>query len=134
MKPLREWLLERHAPKTSQLDAVRRRALAAAFTNQSPVKRSLWEALWQELFWSCRRIWTGFAVVWGLMLLVNGLWLWPNSPRPIAGVSAAAVIRAMAAQQQFLQGIDQAQVMVPAPTKAIPANPRREWPAGATNV
>ena len=29
------------------------------------------ETLWRELFWSCRRIWAGFAVAWLMLLAVN---------------------------------------------------------------
>jgi hypothetical protein len=65
MKTPREFLLGRHQTAASKLDAMRHEVISRL---SSP---GIFAKLWLELIWPCRRIWTGLAAVWGLVLLVN---------------------------------------------------------------
>ena len=75
MKTPRDILFQRHEAAGPKLDAIRRDIVAR---HCAPVERGLAAALasfpnrvWQELFWSCRRVWTGLAVVWMVLVFVN---------------------------------------------------------------
>jgi hypothetical protein len=81
MKTPRGILFTRHQAATSKLDAIRREVVAE-LNNKGTKEQSRAASLvslllccsnklWLELIWPCRRIWTGLAVVWILILIVN---------------------------------------------------------------
>jgi len=82
MKTPREILLARHRAAESKLDAIRQSSVAAVCdrrisTDATNERRSqtaatmIWYALWRELIFPCRHIWTGLAAVWVLLFIVN---------------------------------------------------------------
>lgn len=82
MKTSREILLEQHRSIAPKLDAIRREVVAVAADvnrRQAPVRELTFSATlanavrlsFLELVWPCRRIWTGLAAVWLLILAVN---------------------------------------------------------------
>ena len=80
MKTPREILLERHGNVQPKLDGIRR---AVVNDLNQDAKAQSWAAglvalclgfpnkLWNELILPSRRVWTGLAVVWALILVVN---------------------------------------------------------------
>lgn len=82
MKTPRDILFQRHQAAEPRLDAIRRELVAAAADvnrRKQPVREWRFAAapanavrlLFLELLWPSRRIWTGLAVVWFLLVLVN---------------------------------------------------------------
>jgi len=82
MKTPRELLFARHQAATPKLDAIRRAVVAAEFNHQDTKAQSgpfvfvTWclggfNQVWLELIWPCRRIWSGLAMVWVLIFIVN---------------------------------------------------------------
>ncbi len=79
MKTPREILLRQHEPMQARLDEACRTVQAETLRNvtAAPSKRrsadgpSFFGLLWQELFWTVRWTWAGFAVVWTLVVSVN---------------------------------------------------------------
>jgi len=73
MKTPLDILFARHQNAAPKLDAIRRDVLSAEFQNENqiPFFVNLPLALWRELFWPSRRIWTGLAAIWILIFVVN---------------------------------------------------------------
>jgi hypothetical protein len=73
MKTPRDILFARYKNIAPKLDAIRREVLSAEFQieDQTPFFAKLPLALWRELFWPSRRIWTGLAAIWILISVVN---------------------------------------------------------------
>jgi hypothetical protein len=73
MKTPRDILFARHQNTAPKLDAIRREVLSAEFQNENqiPFFVNLPLALWRELVWPCRRIWSGLAAVWVLIFVFN---------------------------------------------------------------
>lgn len=75
MKTPREILFSRHQSATPALDAIRQKALlqlpATSSESSSAPTVSLLGRFWQELVVPCRRIWTGLAVAWLFIFVVN---------------------------------------------------------------
>ncbi|MEI9864880.1 MAG: hypothetical protein WDN00_10070 [Limisphaerales bacterium] len=81
MKTPRDILLARHQAAAPKLDAIRQSTVAAvcdrrsstdnALERQSQTAATIWQILWLEMVWPCRRIWTGLAVVWVGILIIN---------------------------------------------------------------
>jgi hypothetical protein len=81
MKRSREILLSRHESAAPKLDTIRREIVAGL--NRQDTKAHNWQAslatwwlggfrkLWRELYLPSRRIWSGLATVWVLILIVN---------------------------------------------------------------
>jgi hypothetical protein len=81
MKTLRDILFARHQNAAPKLDAIRRDVVEKL--NNKVTKQQSWfdsfvplllgcsNRLWLELIWPCRRIWTGLAVVWILIFIIN---------------------------------------------------------------
>jgi hypothetical protein len=81
MKTPREILLEQHHSAAPKLDAIRREVVAEL--NNKDAKTQSWadclaswclgcsKQLWLELIFPCRRIWSGLAVTWVLIFIVN---------------------------------------------------------------
>jgi hypothetical protein len=82
MKTPREILLARHRAAEPKLDAIRQAAVAtirdrrpAVMTTGEAGLQALWwhwaTAPWRELILPSRRIWTGLAAVWIILIIVN---------------------------------------------------------------
>jgi len=98
MKTPRDILLERHQAMEPRLDAIRRDVLAglgkAVRREPSP---NLIVRLWVEVFWSCRRIWGGLAVVWMGLCLFN---LAQRDPAELRLARSPAPVPTMATLQE----------------------------------
>jgi hypothetical protein len=81
MKTPRDILFAHHKNAAPKLDAIRREVVAE-LNHQDTKAQSRTEnlvswclggsnKLWLELVWPCRRIWTGLAAVWILIIAVN---------------------------------------------------------------
>jgi hypothetical protein len=81
MKTPRDILFARHQAAAPKLDGIRHEVVVE-LNNKRIKKQSLAvnlvslclggsNRLWQELFWPCRRIWTGLAAIWILIFAVN---------------------------------------------------------------
>jgi hypothetical protein len=81
MKTPRDVLFARHQNAAPKLDAIRHEVVAE-LNHQDTKAQSLtinlvsWclgglNKFWLELVWPCRRIWTGLAAIWILILAVN---------------------------------------------------------------
>jgi hypothetical protein len=75
MKTPREILFTRHQSAAPQLDSIRQQVVdqqrrAAGRKISEPSHNFIMKA-WLELIWPCRRIWTGLAVVWVLLAIIN---------------------------------------------------------------
>ena len=71
MKTPRELLLKHHQAAETKLDAVRAHALATISVDAPVGSRGFMGQLWQELFWSCRRVWFGLGAAWAVILVMN---------------------------------------------------------------
>ena len=80
MRTPREILLARHRAAEPKLDAIRQAAVAATDDRRPPAQAwsgltsAGWQlvmALWRELILPSRRIWTGLAAVWIILIIVN---------------------------------------------------------------
>jgi hypothetical protein len=94
MKTPREILLERHRTAVPQLDAIRREIVDATFR-----RRNLVATLWGELILPSRRVWSGLAAAWLLILVVNFA---ERDPAPAGKMITAPVIMSLADQQRML--------------------------------
>jgi hypothetical protein len=108
MKTPREILLGRHPDIERRLDAVRRDAVAAAggqrrTTAASPLAVLNWPAIWwRELILPSRRLWSGLAAVWGLLLVINVAQRDPVSSMTGKPASAPTVMMSWQAQQRWM--------------------------------
>ena len=79
MKTPREILLSRHQSAEPKLDAMRAKALKGLNHKETKDRGCdlvSWflrcpETVWRELIFPARRIWTGFAVAWVTIVMVN---------------------------------------------------------------
>jgi hypothetical protein len=80
MKTPRDILFARHSDIAPKLDAIRREAVAAEVNRRRQPGReftfaaALAQAItrpFQEIILPCRRLWTGLAVVWLLLFIIN---------------------------------------------------------------
>ena len=124
MKTPRELLLEKHRAAIPALDALRRNALVQISRPQSNQVKSapFGLKLWAELITPYRRIWSGLAGAW---VVIVGLQLASadHSPSSMADVGPISAETRMAAQQQqreFAQLLDL--------TPREPAEPPRQHP------
>jgi len=136
MKTPREILSERHRPAEPRLDAIRR-DLVGKLNNQETKPQGFtfvsWllrcpQNFWCELIWPARRIWTGLAAAW-LLILVANLHLSAGSPRMAAATSlrSADFILAFREQEQVLAELtDRAEPKVVEPPKQFVPQPRSE--------
>ena len=81
MKTARDILFARHQAAAPKLDAIRRQVVVEL--NNKVTKEQSWPAslvtsllgcsnkFWLELIWPCRRIWTGLATIWILIIIIN---------------------------------------------------------------
>jgi hypothetical protein len=73
MKTPREILLERHSTAEPKLNKLRQETINAEFHRRGAVATisDLPGLFWRELIWPCRRIWTGLATAWVLILAAH---------------------------------------------------------------
>ena len=135
----REILLERHQAAEVRLDAVRERVLDQVVNsgNASPSSISFIFArlpiqIWKELFWSCRRVWTGLAAAWLVMIAVNLLNLDEPPVRQKMSRAAAPDIWAILAERERLMN-ETSEPALPAPAAQSPAVPRPRTEYRLTN-
>ena len=117
MKTPRELLLERHQAIEPRLDAIRREVLASRW---EPAPSNGLARVWQELFWSCRRTWTGLAAVWVVLFLINLSQRDAASARLAPSQSPAETIMAFRDQEALLRELLADRIP---PLEAIPARP-----------
>jgi len=130
MKTPRDILFARHQNAAPKLDAIRREVLSAEFQNENqiPFLVNLPLALWRELFWPCRRIWAGMAVVWILIFIVN--FSQRDKSEMMAGKtppSSPEMILVLQQQERLLAELtDQKEAPVAVPPKLFLPQPRSE--------
>ena len=83
MKTPREIILHRHQNAEAKLDALRQRILSgpmeSSAVEQMPAANDgtdwsdFMTRFWQELIWSCRRVWLGLGAAWVVILTVQFL-------------------------------------------------------------
>jgi anti-sigma factor RsiW len=109
---------------TNEIKSADRRNSIALF---SP--RAVLLECWRQLIWPSRRIWSGLAAVWLLILIAN-LDFHASTPRMMATTSprSADFIMAFREQQQVMAELtDHADVKaIEPPTQFVP-RPRSEW-------
>ena len=75
MKTPRHILFDRHRAAIPLLDSIRAEFVSRLSPPDAAPRGSILFAaarkLWEELVWPCRRAWTGFAVVWIVLLGVH---------------------------------------------------------------
>jgi hypothetical protein len=109
MKTPREILLARHQAAAPKLDAIRHAVLREL--NSQDAKAQSWSAhfvssclgclnkLWQELVLPCRRIWSGLAAAWVILLVINFA---QREPALSSNAAAAPVMMSLRDQQRLL--------------------------------
>jgi hypothetical protein len=113
MKTPREILFGRHQAIELKLDTIRQSTVAAvcdrrASTNAAHERRSQTAAttalltLWRELFFPCRRIWTGLAAVWILIFTVNFSLRDDTGGGAGKTVQSVEIIMSLQAQQRWM--------------------------------
>jgi hypothetical protein len=100
MKTPREILLEQHRSAAPKLDAIRNDVLNAE--RRSAEAHPNWLVLcWRELIWPSRRIWTGLAVAWVLILAAN-ISLSEQSPAIVKSGPSSEMMMSLKDQQKIL--------------------------------
>ena len=109
MKTPREILLAQHRAAGPKLDAIRH-DVVSALNNQetkSPVSESIFvssflgcsKKMWDELVLPSRRIWSGLAAVWLLIIVVN---VSQRDHSPVGKVASAPVLISAREQQRLM--------------------------------
>jgi hypothetical protein len=103
MKTPREILLQRHQAAIPKLDTLRRDAVRH-MTARQPSRLASWILYfpwncWCEMIWPARRIWTGLAATWVLLLIAN-LGLRAGMPQRTATISANSYGFLLSAREQ----------------------------------
>ena len=112
MKTPREILFARHQAAAPKLDAIRREVvIVAADVNRrkQPIRELTFAGTlangirlsFLEIIWPCRRIWTGLAVVWVLILAAN-IFLREQSPAIIKSGPSSEMMMTLKDQQKIL--------------------------------
>jgi hypothetical protein len=129
MKTPREILLERHSTAEPKLNKLRQETINAEFHRRGAVATisDLPGLFWRELIWPCRRIWTGLATAWVLILAAH-LSMRDGSQIVIAKSSSPQeIIMAWQQQQQLLAeliGLNETKAVLP--TKLYSPRPSSE--------
>jgi hypothetical protein len=111
MRTPREILFQRHENAAQKLDAIRHEVIQE-LNNQGTKEQSrpaslvaslldCSKKLWLELVWPSRRIWTGLAAVWILILAAN-VFLHENSPVIAKSGPSSEMMMALKDQQNIL--------------------------------
>ncbi|MBW8864330.1 MAG: hypothetical protein JF609_05285 [Verrucomicrobia bacterium] len=108
MKTPREILLAHHRPAGPKLDAIRQSVVAtsrqsAAITNPqeqpSPATATLFQTLWRELILPSRRLWSGLAAVWLVLVAIN---VSLHDSAPASKMTSAPVMMSAREQQRLM--------------------------------
>jgi hypothetical protein len=106
MKTPRELLFARHQTVAAKLDAIRQQVIEqqcqVAGRQSSEPSLSFFAKAWMELIWPCRRIWTGLAVVWVLLAIVNFSQRDPSQPVMAKNTSTREMVAMFRDQQKLL--------------------------------
>ena len=122
MKTPRELLLQRHRSVEPKLDRLREEIVAGlSGKEQRTADRkflffSLLRNAWRELIWPSRRIWSGLAAAWLVLLAVN---LQMNRSHAVSNVPVRSVAAAVNEQRRILIEL----VQRPMPEPALPHTP-----------
>ena len=133
MKTPREILLKRHQSANAKLDKLRSEVLSTAWSRQPravrqdvdaktplPVRAAL--AVWREVIWPCRRVWTGMAALWVVLWGINlRLADTPKTDARARSACAPGMFEALEEQRRLL-----AELIAPADNQ--PAEPPRPNP------
>ena len=136
MKTPRDILFARHQAATPKLDAIRAevvRELNNKGTKEQSFPASLVASflgcsnkLWQELFLPSRRLWSGLAAAWLLILAVN---LAQREPSPACKmVASAPAMMSLREQQRWMNELfaDRSMPVEAEPPKTFSPKPRTE--------
>ena len=135
MKTPREILLARHSAAAPKLDAIRHEMVKEL--NRQDTGAQSWAVrfaslclgcsnkIWLELVWPCRRIWTGLAAVWLLILAVNFA---QHDATPAGKITTAPVMMSFREQQRWMNELfaDRAPAAEAEPPKMFVPKPRSE--------
>jgi hypothetical protein len=106
MKTPRELLFARHQSAAPKLDAIRQQVVEQrchdAGREASEPSVSFIAKAWMELIWPCRRIWTGLAIVWVLLAVVNISQRDPSQPVLAKNTSTREMVVMFRDQQKML--------------------------------
>lgn len=138
MKAPREILLERHQAAGPKLDAIRHEVVSVAADvnrRKQPIRELTFAAtlakaitlLFQELVWPCRRIWTGLAAAWVVILAVNFSMQDHSSAVAMKSPPTSEMIMAWRQQERLLaELIGQSETHAAEPPKPFVPQPRSE--------
>ncbi|MEY4918382.1 MAG: hypothetical protein RL616_2295 [Verrucomicrobiota bacterium] len=130
MKTPREVLLAHHQAAAPKLDAIRQSTVAAMTghrsTANSTATTTLFQTLWQELILPSRRLWSGLATVWLLILAVNLAQHDPSSADKM--VASAPAMMSFREQQRWMTELfaDRSMPVEAEPPKTFSPKPRTE--------
>jgi hypothetical protein len=132
MKTPREILFARHQAAAPKLDAIRQSAVAAVCDRRALSEQrsqtaatTIFRTLWQELFLPSRRVWSGLATVWLLILAIN---LAQHDSSPAGKMVAAPAMMSFREQQRWMNELfaDRTPPVEAEPPKTISPKPRTE--------
>ena len=135
MKTPRDILFARHQAAAPKLDAVRR-SVVAGLNNEGTKEQSqrpflvAWllgcsDKIWQELFLPSRRIWSGLAAGWKLILAII---LVQHDSSPAGKLTAAPAMMSFREQQRWMNELfaDRTPTVEAEPPKTFSPKPRTE--------
>ena len=108
MKTPRDILLDHHRRLEAKLDAIRQTAVATAGDRRTPAVPAPfgvfnWPMVWwRELILPNRRLWSGLATIWVLLLLINVSQRDPVSSVTGKPASAPALMMSWQVQQRWM--------------------------------
>ncbi len=127
MKTPREILLAQHRAAEPKLDGIRQSIVTTVCERQSQTATTtIFQTLWQELFLPSRRLWSGLATVWLLILAIN---LAQREPSPDGKMIASApTMMSLREQQRWMNELfaDRSAPVEAAPPKTFSPKPRTE--------
>ncbi len=134
MKTPRDILLDHHRRLEPKLDAIRRTAVAAAGDRRTPAVPAPfgvfnWPMVWwRELILPNRRLWSGLATIWVLLLLINVSQRDPVSSVTGKPASAPALMMSWQVQQRWMNELlaERAQPPEMEPPRNVAPRPRTE--------
>jgi len=126
MKTPRDILFARHQTAQPKLEAIRQSAVAAACERQpQTTATTILQTLWLELILPSRRVWSGLATVWLLILAVN---LTQREPSPAGKIATAPAMMSFREQQRWMNELfaDRTPAVEAEPPKTFSPKPRTE--------